>query len=152
MTELISGMTTTANLGAQVPQEDVTYAAGFFDGEGCILLYKTANHKTSTRYQFSVQVASVDKPSADWFQSKFGGYISIRKDPRPNHRVLYTWSLMASGARDFLAQLLPYLKLKKEQAELILSVDMSPHKRLTLVDKEARDRVCQRLKELKWQK
>ena len=93
-------------------KEDLIYLAGFLDGEGCFTIY---------REKISVTCANTYKPIIDWMKSSFGGTISTRKARKENHRVCYSWHLVANNARELLEKLVPYLREKKPQALMLLT-------------------------------
>ena len=101
---------------------DLAYIAGLFDGEGNIGIVKRRNHPHATTpiYHLVARVGMVDEIIPRWLQMAFGGYIHRRRRPDPKHRDVYTWSVGYGTAADFLKTILPFLKLKKPQAELAL--------------------------------
>lgn len=101
---------------------DLAYIAGIFDGEGNIGIVKRGkmNGRTVPIYHLVVRVGMCDEDIPKLLHKTFGGYLEHRKRPNPKHRDIYTWSMAYGKAVDFLTQILPYLKLKKEQAELAI--------------------------------
>ena len=99
----------------------VAWAAGFFDGEGCISISKPINKRKNgvhyTGYQLQAIVAQRDRRPLEVIVGLFGGNITAVKI----HGSTY-WYLRKHGAKaaELLEQLLPFLVLKKEQAELAL--------------------------------
>lgn len=98
------------------------YMAGFFDGEGCICLSQNIYSKRKyIRYTMEVSISqsgifggSILKD----FKSVFGGYFWKRN--REGRKIIGIWFNKAMKACIFLEQILPYLRLKKEQAELAI--------------------------------
>lgn len=98
----------------------VAWAAGFFDGEGCIMLTKR-HRKNSLNYDLRITVANTDIRSLHKFRQMFGG--SIQVQVRPDHeRWLPSWTWVAQNraAEQCLLRLLPWLVVKHEQAELAI--------------------------------
>lgn len=94
------------------------YTAGLFDAEGCIGLYLSAQKTTGTRkIQSAVVIANVHLPVIKWLQSTFGG--AYTKNTPQKGRPWYQWRA-GEGAARFLSELLPYLHVKRKEAELIL--------------------------------
>lgn len=94
------------------------YTAGLLDAEGCIGIYKIV-HKTTDRlnYSFSVVIANTNLQLMAWLVSVFGGnYTKITPD---KGRVWYQWRA-GKGAVKFLSDLLPYIQIKKLEAELFI--------------------------------
>lgn len=102
---------------------ELSYWAGFFDGEGCISIYKYQNkdqwHKSLT-YSAMIQLAICDKEILDQLDILFKGTRAVRKHSRPNSRPQYYWQRRGNKAVEIIKQLLPFLRLKKPQGELAL--------------------------------
>jgi hypothetical protein len=92
---------------------DVVYLAGFFDGEGCITV--TVNNK-GYAYVMIETTQRVREP-LDLMKATFGSSGEVR----PIKGGKY-WGLRYNGthAEAVLRELLPYLRVKREQAELAL--------------------------------
>lgn len=103
---------------------DDAYTAGLLDGDGSIGLYLR-----STYIQVQVHITLQDLETLEWVQSLYGG--TIQKMPtinawRPSDRV------------GFLCKILPYLRIKKAQAELVLEYrSISGYNRPALEEKIA---------------
>jgi len=101
---------------------DLAYMAGFFDGEGCISLCERSKRKRQLRVHISI--SNTNEWIIQWFKFNFGGSVtSERKQLKnPNWRDTWRWNI-TSGAHSvrFLKEILPYLRLKKPQAELAIA-------------------------------
>ena len=99
---------------------ETSYWAGFIDGEGSIMITKFFSndgfHKNPT-YQLQIGVATTNKKNMEKL-SLFAksGSITERRFKRPNQRNAYYWGLKGDKAMLFIKRILPFLKLKKEQA------------------------------------
>lgn len=95
------------------------YIAGFFDGEGCIIV-RAAIRKNKTTYELMISVGQNDTSVLKYIQRFFGGRIANpsyefrKKNQTPDLRM------ESKKAADFLRTMLPYLRVKKPQAELAL--------------------------------
>lgn len=100
---------------------DLAYLAGQIDADGCIGLFKQqVNKKTGMTYvNQSVQLTSQDTDMLGWVLETFGGAIYQQLKAGTKTVNLYRWRPEAPLA-DFLEEILPYLKTKKAQAQLIL--------------------------------
>ncbi len=101
------------------------YAAGVIDADGSITIVK--RYPTSTRtdmYHLKIRVGTCDKELPEWFMSNFGGTISFRKRPNPNHRDLYTWIIEYKKSLKVLYAIEPYLIVKKKQAQLAIQFQL----------------------------
>lgn len=89
------------------------YLAGFFDGEGCVGVYQTKNRWG--KQQVRVSIAQIDPRPIELFASVFGGNIGIQKS-KPGYRNLFRVQYTGGKAKDVLANLYPYLTVKREKA------------------------------------
>ena len=90
---------------------DSSYIAGFFDGEGCICLAKP--NKTSRSYHLSVSITQNNREILVEIQKLFGGGVY------PHKVNCYSWqATKKEEAYNFLSSILPYLYLKKKEAEI----------------------------------
>lgn len=96
----------------------LAYLAGFFDGEGCVGMYPRYDKTTPKKY-LKVVVAQIDERPIRMFQEVFGGNIGIQKS-KTGYRNLYRLQYSGDRARDVLANLYPYLTVRREQAALAL--------------------------------
>lgn len=95
---------------------DIAYMAGFFDGEGSISIMRRAKGKP---YWLRVQLGQANKWILQLIQFQFGGSL-FHNRPRENRREAWQWSASANIAMGFLKCILPYLKLKKGEAEIAI--------------------------------
>jgi hypothetical protein len=91
---------------------DWSYFAGIIDGEGCI------RFGTAPR----LHVTNTDKRLIDWLYQSFGGYMwTETKQYAPNAKIRHVWEVSSLKCRDLLVEVLPYLRLKHEQAEAVIA-------------------------------
>lgn len=105
----------------KIPTDPVVlaYAAGFFDGEGCVLIAKPYNKKSNRRYhRLDVDIAQKDPRPLFWLHAHFGGRIG--KAPSQLRKGAMHWILHDQAAGNFLEAIRPYLVLKGEQADIAL--------------------------------
>jgi len=98
-----------------VPCDDLKYAAGFFDGEGCIQIATPKKQKNT--YYVYVRVNNTNLNALEFMRRLFGG--SVFAQPRTNLAWSPTWGWVVCSrkAEAFLRAVLPYLVIKKRQAE-----------------------------------
>lgn len=96
-------------------EKDLIYAAGFFDGEGCIRIKKSREH-----YNMEVTITNTYFPVINWFKDIFGGYVYIGTPEKTNfvRKPVAKWGLTGRKAMAFLILIMPYLKQKKYEAEI----------------------------------
>ncbi|MFA5767038.1 MAG: LAGLIDADG family homing endonuclease, partial [Candidatus Paceibacterota bacterium] len=106
----------------RLSKEEKAYIAGFLDGDGSIHVRLKPNR--TYRYRFQISPAVVFYQSAKegdhlkWLNKLLGiGYIRKRNDGIVEFIVGDSDSIIA-----LLCNLLPYLRLKKKQAELMLEI------------------------------
>lgn len=94
--------------------EDAAYLAGLIDGEGSVMLVMSRESVA-----LRVSVSNTNLQILDWSvkATKIGG---IYKHQRKNakHKTGWSWRTHSEGAETLLRQLLPFLKIKKKQAEM----------------------------------
>jgi hypothetical protein len=100
---------------------DLAYAAGIIDGEGTIGIY--GHRKNASKYKYSdlvVQVANTKVELIQWLQFKFGGKFCFFQPHRLRQSSFYNWRLYNKKAVEFIKLILPYLKIKRANAELAI--------------------------------
>lgn len=114
----------TAVLGRAAPttrpsDTDKAYAAGFFDGEGnvSIAINSKAGGAGHDVYNMRVGAAQCDPSPLVWMRDRWGGSIA-RKTRGPC--LYYHWACFARMAAAFLTDVLPYLQVKRERAQLAI--------------------------------
>jgi hypothetical protein len=123
-------MAKKVNLRPDREPTDIEWAqlAAYIDGEGCILIDRRPNKKHpewAPNYLVSVIVSNSDPRLIVWSKQTFGGFITNQKDPRirkTSKRVLYGWRTSTRDSRWVLEHCLPYLIIKREQAEIALAM------------------------------
>jgi hypothetical protein len=103
--------------------EDLAWAAGFFDGEGCVILRKAKN-----TYVVRISVSQVNPAPILKLKHLFGGHISKQKPKNSNWKDQWKWEQDAKTASETLQTLLPYLVVKKDVAELALEFQQTKRK------------------------
>lgn len=91
------------------------WAAGFFDGEGCISIIQ---HKSTLRRYLQVTAAQADLRPLRILQALFGGRLKPHK--QSTNRPVFFWTTSCRQASNALSEMLPYLVVKKDQADCAL--------------------------------
>lgn len=101
-------------------ETDLAYIAGFFDGEGhCGVSLQVS--KTYRSYHCNVLVTNTNREVLDWMQKTLQlGFVKIAKPAKAHHKVSYRLEFPKLHIVKFLGFVLPYLKVKKRQAELMI--------------------------------
>ncbi len=112
---------------------DLAYMAGILDGEGCILIQKKRpTGGKHSKYTLSVTVGSTDEWLCWYFQMVWGGSVyQVGRTSKDSWKwqPLWQWYLGAHASVVMLDALMPYLKLKKPQAELAIQFQCRKHHR-----------------------
>ncbi len=105
-----------------VPDEEVAYAAGLIDGEGCISIYCNRRNGLDFHYvRLTVQLSYKGLPTLKRMQSAFGGSIASRVEKRNSPPTpFYVWRLGQQDACRLLYAMLPYMGIKRANALLAL--------------------------------
>lgn len=97
------------------------YVAGFVDGEGYIGIIKDNRRITFRRtdhYEAVLKIANTNKEIIDWFFKSFGGNVHHRI-MEENQKDAHYWTLAGEKVIPFLDKIMPYLKMKRKQAEIV---------------------------------
>ena len=102
---------------------DLAWAACAIDCEGCIGGYRFRSRK-GYKWVMKLNVTNTDPRLPRRMQEIFGvGAVSkARRDKRPNMRPSFEWSARNRGIEYILRAVLPYLVIKREQAEVALAI------------------------------
>jgi len=105
----------------KVTNEELSYFAGYFDGEGCI----HARTLYSKYFAIEILVTSTYPMVCRSLCHSFGGVVTHNRHGNPktrhkfkNHRNFYRWRVYGPHAILVLERLYPFLREKKEQARL----------------------------------
>lgn len=93
------------------------YAAGFFDGEGCVSI--GANSEDSSMFVRVKVVNTVESVILE-FRQLFGGTTHSRGPSKKGHKTQYIWQAVGIDAQRFLETVQPFTIVKAEQVELAL--------------------------------
>ena len=95
------------------------YIAGIIDGEGSLMVYPFKSKEGYTIYQARLAVGNTKKELIDYLE-KTTGIGRVRVSHTSQGKPFYYWALHGNNIRKFLPSILPYLLLKRKQAELLL--------------------------------
>ncbi len=97
-----------------IPIEESAWAAGFFDGEGCVCL-STRTRNRSPQFSLDVIVGQKNPATLHWLQARWGGTLRFLKAPNESWEL--RWRSTAK-VYPFLLAIFPYLKEKRRHVEL----------------------------------
>jgi len=96
------------------------WAAGFFDGEGCVLVTISRSERCRHGFRTVLQahVTQTSTPCLELFKSRWGGKITTSEYRCPTGRrwaVQHRWDVKNGDAVPFLKDIFPYAVVKREQ-------------------------------------
>lgn len=97
--------------------QDLAYAAGLIDGEGCIGIYRLGNH-----YRANVNVQMTHEAAVRWLHEHFAGtFRAISKVGMGNREKQHRWDLhQKDKIVSFISSVYPFLIVKRLQALVVL--------------------------------
>ena len=106
-----------------VNKETLAYIAGLIDSEGCVTLYGTGGQGTAHPMACFAPKLVIEMTSEDlvkWLHSTTG-VGSVRRYVPKNlrARIRWRWAVKGREAVSLLRAVIPYLRLKREHAELL---------------------------------
>jgi len=109
----------------QLSKLDAAYIAGIFDGEGCAGISKWKSNYKAHPYLYGVRmiITNTNFPLICWLKEKIGAGCAhqVKRAYKPEWNRSHRYQITGNQARDVLKQLLPFLIVKKEITELVLS-------------------------------
>lgn len=100
---------------------ELAYAAGFFDGEGAVMIWRRPR-SGKLQHHLYVSIGQVDARPLLWLQERFRGTIVVRPPAvGSKYNLSFQWTLQAKRAGEFLRDIRPYLVLKCERVDLALA-------------------------------
>jgi len=112
---------------------DLAYAAGIVDGEGTVSIAEYAPkweehnrnaRRKSPQFRCYLTVSMTDIEVPLWLAETFGGSVNTYKQKNKRHKDQHRWVLQNRCAAECAAMLLPYMKTKRRQAELLANFYM----------------------------
>lgn len=101
--------------------EILAYTAGIVDGEGCITILNKWDSRSKTYDKVQVDVTNTNEWICQWLKMQFGGVVRMCKPHKSNWKPTFKWILEGDKAMAFLRLILPYLNIKKPNAEVAIN-------------------------------
>ena len=107
-------------ISIELPVSDLAWAAGFIDGEGTISVYGRSDR--INEFRVTIQAVNTKRAALEKLQGMFGGTVHDmhRVTPGKNWKPSFYWTLSYEKAAAAIRLLLPFLVIKRPQAELAL--------------------------------
>lgn len=106
----------------------LAYLAGAMDSDGCISVKRSTyamrvrGDATTPVFSERVMFKQVTPEIPTLLKELFGGSLRVDNPSSPGGRRLYSWQATDLRAAECLRSLLPYLRVKRDQAENCLSL------------------------------
>lgn len=108
------------------PEWVCSYAAGYIDGEGCLMLRPSLDKSLRNphkRWAPIVTVSCLDIEPLNFLITNFGGWIVKHKRYTSVGNTVHTWSISGiDNVSRLLTLIYPYLIIKKGQADILLEL------------------------------
>lgn len=129
------------------------YIAGFFDGEGCIVIKRQISKSGGVNHTLRVSIPQVNPVVVRELYATYGGNLCVSR--HKSRRDIHRWQVDCKKAVNFLVDVLPYLVNKKVEAELAIQFQetkqVNMYRRpVDLATIQIRDAMRERLSALKW--
>ena len=102
------------------------YLAGVLDSDGSIIIavdtWRVRTLNRSPHYSENIGIGQCDPQAIQLFQEMFGGHIRVEEKRGENRRPMYHWGTTDRNAVVVVNELLPFLRIKRKQAELLLAL------------------------------
>jgi len=106
-----------------VKDTDKAYIAGLIDGEGTITIGRRRHGKKSKSpwyYQPIISMGNTNRAIVDFIGERYSGWVMARKPGNEKYKEWYQWFIRRDNMISFLQDILPYLRFKRPQAEIVL--------------------------------
>lgn len=105
-------------------EPDRGYIAGLCDGEGCFTAFTTRRHHGDWwGTMYFIQIIVKEEAPIKWLKEVTGvGYVFKRDRQKQGWQDLWGWRVSCAPACEVVEQILPYLKIKRRQAEIFLQI------------------------------
>jgi len=104
---------------------EYAYCAGVMDSDGCFSIKKETRYMRLGRmrhpqYLADLRITQIEPEAIYLFKDLFGG--SVRCKNRKRRMPIYIWTVQAKKAAEASRLMLPYLRIKRQQAQILLDL------------------------------
>lgn len=109
-------------------RETLAYLAGVLDSDGFITIKRSTygmrvlDDRQNPGFSEWMGLKQTSPVAVDIFHAAFGGYRSVQKPSARNGKPLHSWQASNLQAATALCALLPFLRIKRRQAEIALEL------------------------------
>jgi hypothetical protein len=106
---------------AKITETEWAYVAGIIDSDGCI--QAPNGYGKNSHYRGEIHIIQRDMPLIDFLFSKFDGSVNVvKRNHKSGIKYYLRWMITGPRMAEILKGALPYLVLKKKQAELAIEL------------------------------
>lgn len=109
---------------ARLSVAELAYIAGLIDGEGCLLIYRKKDRRGSSHFRCILRISNTSQRVIEWLQTRLGGGAHAGQPSSSNHLLVYHWRCEGPRMATLLVATCPYLVIKPELADLLISMQM----------------------------
>ena len=107
-----------------ISETDISYIAGLFDGEGCItykqyMRKRKHQKKAYPTWSIRMEISMTDKSVLVWFHEMLGCG-TLRKKPRPGHKMQWRWRCSFRDAYYVCCLLWPWAHTKLPKIQQVI--------------------------------
>lgn len=113
---------------ANVDRETLAYAAGVLDSDGYLGISRNTYHmrvigdSKAPSYSERICVRQNEATIPEFLRTTFGGSVYCERHRHGNRTLGFRWDIRAKQAAHVIRLVLPFLRLKRQQAELLLAL------------------------------
>lgn len=126
----------------RLPETDLAYAAGMFEGEGTITIIESRNHLGNMTARCVVSLTNTDWQIIEFYNSRWPGAVQTRKREQLHHRQGWAWRIQGNPVLRFIADVRPHLRTDAEIAKFEIVERVQRMRRQGLRDPAVRAEVA----------
>jgi hypothetical protein len=108
-----------------------SYLAGLFDGEGSFTISNLVRHDRPAYAFREIFITNTNVKIMDWLSKNFGGKVRVSRYGDKGWKDVYKWHASAKDHKYIIRNILPFLIVKKKQAEKVLEFILLKEKQNT---------------------
>ena len=110
----------------EMSETQKAYIAGMMDADGCVGISKNKSRSNLYEFDFTkrAMITNCDYNLITWLHDVVGAGTAYqyKKSGSDNWRIVHRYQITGKKCRAFLKQILPYMIIKKDRAQLVMSL------------------------------
>jgi hypothetical protein len=98
----------------------IEYLAGFVDGEGSLMISKWRDRESHPHYRPRISLSNTNRAVLEDVKRAYGGILASQPSPKPEWKDSFQLVWTNGMVERLLMKLMPYLRLKRNQAAVII--------------------------------